>query len=190
MAKKWSVISEFFSVFEDTKYAICNTCQTKVSRGGGCTKSYTTTNLVSHLVKHPDINKQYIERKSVQEAPPMKETRKRKIEQQLSLEETQELLKPWDINDSRSQRVHKKIGEMLAIDCQPLSMLEDVGFKRVLQILEPRYKCPSRKYFTDTIIPKIYTGMKEVSKLLGGAKHISFTTDIRSSSVNTTCLLS
>ena len=32
---------EFFLVSEDTKYAICNTCQTKVSRGGGSTKSYT-----------------------------------------------------------------------------------------------------------------------------------------------------
>ena len=41
-----------FSVCEDTKYAICNTCQAKVSRGEGSTKSYTTTNLVSHLIKH------------------------------------------------------------------------------------------------------------------------------------------
>ena len=65
---------------------------------------------------------------------------------------------------------------MLAVDCQPLSMVEDVGFIRVLQIMEPCYKCPSRKYFTDTII---YTGLKEeVSKLIGGAKHISFTTDL------------
>ena len=80
---------------------------------------------------------------------------------------------------------------MLAVDFQPLSMVEDAGFKRVLQILEPHYKCPSRKYFTDTILSKIYTGMREeVSKLIGGAKHISFTTDIWSSSVNTTCLLS
>ena len=80
---------------------------------------------------------------------------------------------------------------MLAVDCQPLSMVEDVGFKRVLQILEPCYKCPSCKYFTDTILPKIYTGMREeVTKLIGGAKHIIFTTDIWSSSVNTTCLLS
>ena len=120
----------------------------------------------------------------------MKEMRKSKIEQQLFLKETQELSKPWDINDARSQRVHKRIGNMLAVDCQLLSMVEDIGFKRVLQILEPCYKCPSRKYFTDTNIPKIYTGMKgEVSKLLGGAKHISFTTDIWSSSVNTTCFL-
>ena len=135
MAKKHSVIWEFFSVCEDTKYAICNTYQMKVSRGGGSTKSYTTTNLVSHLVKHPDVNKQYIEWKSAQEAPPIKETHKRKIEQQLSLEETQELSKPWDMNDARSQCVHKRIGEMLAVDCQSLSMVEDVGFKRVLQIL-------------------------------------------------------
>ena len=131
MAKKRSVIWEFFSMSEDTKYAICNTCQVKVSRGGRSTKSYTTTNLVSHLVKHPDVNKQYIERKSAQE-PPVRVTRKRKIKQQLSLEETQELSKPWDINDARSQRVHRRIGEMLAVDCQPLSVVEDVGFKRVL----------------------------------------------------------
>ena len=50
-----------FSMFEDTKYTICNTCQMKVSRGGGSMNSYTTTNLVSHLVKHSDVNKQYIE---------------------------------------------------------------------------------------------------------------------------------
>ena len=62
-------------------------------------------------------------------------------------------------------------------------MVKDIGFKRALQILKPRSKCPSCKYFTDTIVPKIYAGMKrEVSKLIGGAKHISFTTDIWSSS--------
>ena len=56
MAKKCFVIWEFFTVTEDTKYAICNTCKTKVSRGGGSTQSYTTTTLVSHLAKHPDLN--------------------------------------------------------------------------------------------------------------------------------------
>ena len=89
MARKWSIIWNFFSVSEDTKYAICTTCQAEVSRGGGITKSYTTTNLVNHLAKHPDVNKQYFERKPAKEAPTLKVTRERKIEQQLSLEETQ-----------------------------------------------------------------------------------------------------
>ena len=161
---------------------ICNTCQAKVSRGGSSTKSYTTTNLVSHLTKHPDINTHYSERKAAEETPPRKETCKRKIKHQLSIQEAQELSKPWDINDTRSQHVHKRIGKMLAVDCQPLWMVEDVGFKRVLQVLEPHYKCPSRKYCTDTI--------EEVSKLIGTAKYISFTTDLWSSRVNITSLLS
>ena len=38
MAKKRSVIWEFFVVTEDMKYAVCNTCQAKVSRGGGSTR--------------------------------------------------------------------------------------------------------------------------------------------------------
>ena len=42
-------------VDEDTKYAVYNTFQAKVSKGGSSTKSYTTTNLVSHLTKHLDV---------------------------------------------------------------------------------------------------------------------------------------
>ena len=102
MAKKCSVIWEFFVLDEDTKYAVCNTCQTRISRGGKSTKSYTTTNLVSHLAKHPEVNKQYSERKAAEETLSQKETRKRRIEHQLSLEEAQELSKVWDINDTRS----------------------------------------------------------------------------------------
>jgi len=87
---------------------------------------------------------------------------------------------------------------MLAIDCKPISMVEDVGFRQALKMLEPRYQCPSRKYFTETIIPKIYTGMKEeIFKLSNSnntasaeGNYVSFTTDAWSSSVNDTSLLS
>jgi len=66
-------------VDEDTKYAVCNTCQVKVSRGESNTKLYRTTNLVSHLAKHPDVNTQYSERNAAEETPPRKETCKRKL---------------------------------------------------------------------------------------------------------------
>ena len=87
---------------------------------------------------------------------------------------------------------------MVAIDSQLLSVVEDVGFRQVLRILEPRYQCPSRKYYTDTIIPKIYQGMKaEVLKLINDGSadgtegnYISFTTVAWSFSVNDTSLLS
>ena len=84
---------------------------------------------------------------------------------------------------------------MLTIDCQPISVVDNVGFIQVLKTLEPRYHCPSRKYFTETIIPKIYTGM--VLKLINSSdgdsaerNYVSFTSDAWSSSVNDTSLLS
>ena len=188
MAKKRSAIWEFFNEDEDSKYAVCNECETKVPRGGSSTKSYTTTNLVQHLsMKHVEIHKQYLEKKADKEATakPPKETCKRAL-QQLSLEATEERTKVWDINDPRAQRITRKVGEMIAIDCHPLSVAEDVGFNRVLKALEPRYNCPSRRYFTDSVIPKICSGMKEeISRLLSSEEPVvSLTTDIWSCSSN------
>lgn len=55
--RKTSVIWEFFTVGEDTKFAICGTCEAKVPRSGDTTKSFTTSNLIHHLmVKHPNIH--------------------------------------------------------------------------------------------------------------------------------------
>ena len=33
-----------------------------------------------------------------------------------------------------------KIGEMIAVDCQPLSIVSDPGFVRLLGTVEPRYQ--------------------------------------------------
>ena len=49
MSRKKSAIWLFFSVVEDTKYALCSACKQKVSSGGSTTKSFNTSNLVSHL---------------------------------------------------------------------------------------------------------------------------------------------
>ena len=39
-----SPVWDFYSIVEDTKYAICKTCKELDSRGGQTTKSYNTTN--------------------------------------------------------------------------------------------------------------------------------------------------
>ena len=103
-SRKTSVIWEFFTVGEDTKFAICDAYETKVPRGGDSTKSFTTTNLVHHLTtKHPEIHTKYLERKANKEPKQPKETKKRSLEIQLSLIEVQDLTKIWDINDHRAQ---------------------------------------------------------------------------------------
>uniref|UniRef100_A0A1X7SH47 BED-type domain-containing protein n=1 Tax=Amphimedon queenslandica TaxID=400682 RepID=A0A1X7SH47_AMPQE len=132
--KKRSPIWDFFTVAEDTKFAQCNTCTLKVSRGGKSPKDYNTTNLKTHLKSHSSEYAKYEvkcqENKSVSipDQPVLK---------QLSLKESKERSQAWDINDARAQRVHRRIVDMIALDCQPFSVVEDLGFIRLLSELQP-----------------------------------------------------
>ena len=87
--------------------------------------------------------------------------------------------------------MHKRIGEMIALDFQPFAIVEDEGFKHLLNILEPRYAIPSKRYITETILLKIFTGINdEVKKELADEYHFSFTTDIWNSDCGQLSLLS
>lgn len=66
LGRKTSLIWEFFTV--DSKFAISDTCEVIVPRGGATTKLFTTTNLVDHLtIKYPELHTKYIEKKANQE---------------------------------------------------------------------------------------------------------------------------
>jgi len=66
-----------------------------------------------------------------------------------------------------------------------------VGFTRLLQVVEPRYKMPSRKYFTDNILPKIKESIDtKLTQLLKDVKLLSLTTDIWSTSLSNGSLIS
>ena len=60
------------------------------------------------------------------------------------------------------------------MDCQPISVIESSGFKALIHMLAPKYCAPSRKYFTETVIPNIAQGIRaEVqAKLQEGADYI------------------
>ena len=193
LRRKTSVIWELFTVDEDSKFVISNECEAKVPRGGSTTKSYTTTNLVNHLKRHPEIHSKHLERKTEKEPKQPMETRKWELQRQLSLSEVEDQSKGWDINT----RVHRKISEMVAIDCQPISVVEDVcRIQASLEVDRTMLPVPSRKYFTKIIIPKIYSGMEEeVVRLINSCDdesymYLSFTMDAWSSSVNDTALFS
>lgn len=46
----------------------------------------------------------------------------------------------WDINDKRSLAITYAIGDMIAVDNRPFSVAEDLGFIRVLNKAQPKYK--------------------------------------------------
>lgn len=68
---------------------------------------------------------------------------------------------------------------MIALDAEPFSIVERNGFIRLMNHLCPRYKIPSRRYFSDTMMPNIYNNLEEkVKHKLKDSAYISFTTDI------------
>ena len=53
------------------------------------------------------------------------------------LPEASERVWIWDINNPRAQQVHQRVTEMIALDSQPFSMMDDPGFTRLVRELEP-----------------------------------------------------
>ena len=101
------------------------------------------------------------------------------------MEDCDDRVKIWDTNDVRSQRITRYIGEMFCLDFQPFSIVEDVGFIRLMKAIEPRYKLPSIKYMAETIIPSINNEIqKMVVKEIAMVEWISFTTDFWSSNTS------
>ena len=128
MADKRSPIWELFSFREDTKFAKCETCGENIDRGGKSTKTYMPTNLVTHLkTRHQEQFTQFEKRKKEKEVDSTKKNAQPSLVQ-LTLKETSDRVRPWDINDSRAQAVHRRIMEMIALDFQPILIVEDPGF--------------------------------------------------------------
>jgi len=43
---------------------------------------------------------------------------------------------------------------MIALDCEPFTIVYHTGFTRFMEALEPRYQLPSDKYLSETLIPQ------------------------------------
>ncbi|XP_051806127.1 E3 SUMO-protein ligase ZBED1-like [Acanthochromis polyacanthus] len=52
--------------------------------------------------------------------------------------------------------ITKALGCFITKDMQPFAVVEGAGFQCMIKALEPRYKIPSRKHFSCTVIPALY----------------------------------
>lgn len=190
---KRSPIWKFFKICDDETKAQCQLCNTVISRGGSSTKSFTTTPLNNHLsYKHPDEYKQIIKQKAAASASASSTSG---IQQtggtQQTLSDVINKKKKWSIDSPEAQKVHRSIGKMIAVDIQPYSIVDDSGFKELIDALEPRYVLPSRKFFSEKIIPEMYDTVKGcVQTALSKAKFVCLTTDTWTAQTTTTSFLS
>jgi hypothetical protein len=91
----------------------------------------------------------------------------------------------FDKNHPKQQLITEKIALMISKDVQPYSLVDDVGFRAVLQTAEPRYVMPSRKTFSEEIIPNLFSKTTEAVKSdVQTAAGVAFTTDAWTSRAN------
>lgn len=117
-----SKVWDFFIIDEsDKNKAVCGECNQKIVRGTG--KSATTTSLWNHLKhRHPQLCE-----KQTEEHQANGSTNPRTMKQAKLTSHIGGFGKQWDINNLKSLEIHRLIGEFIALDNQPFSIVEDKG---------------------------------------------------------------
>lgn len=202
---KKSYVWNYFKISDKEDKAVCQLCNAVISRGG-VGKTATASAMINHLKnKHYNEFLEYSRETATQQkrkadALDLEEhqsslVKQRKIKKQLTLAETVEITKKFNINEENAVKIHEAIAEMLVIDNFPLNTVNGRGFSKLMATVCPKYQIPSRTYFTQTILPKMYEKCKlNVEKALLQEADInikvSFTTDIWTCSHNNEPFLS
>ncbi|KAJ8980512.1 hypothetical protein NQ317_007932 [Molorchus minor] len=152
MSKRKARVWTFFVDIEgDNRKVRCNQCQSLISRGGSGKAANTTIPASSE----PESSSSSQSSLSV--------ARLTSASHQQNIVNC--LTPVWSIDDARSTEIHIYIAKMIALDNQPISCVEDIGFRNLIRKLKPKYNMPSRKYFADNIIPRIYNDTRNFVKI-------------------------
>lgn len=180
--KMAAVVWDFFKVSEeDNSLAVCNKCSRKIPRGGRSGISFNTSNLRSHLQHNHRFDGVF---KAYEDACSAKGGNKPAAKKSPGLTpigEAFEKSKKFTRDDTRAKAIGNLIMDMMALDDQPFTLVEDRGFTRLVNHLEPRFTMPSRRYFADVCLPAKYEAIAKCIHTLiddNNNNDISFTMDI------------
>ncbi|XP_037826718.1 zinc finger BED domain-containing protein 4-like [Lucilia sericata] len=85
----------------------------------------------------------------------------------------------WNVCNPRTKEIDKLIGEMVALQDLPFNFVEEIGFRRLMESVLPRYVLRGRQYFTEYVCETMYAEIKnQIVQLLKTFNKLSFTTDI------------
>lgn len=146
----------------DMRHGICKECRMQIKYSGN------TTNMRAHLTRHhPELALAEDGKANAKPAPPKNQP----TLDTLSLTK----LPP---NSERAKKITQAIAYFMCKDLRPYNVVENEGFCHLLKTLEPRYVTPSRRFFTDTAVPKLYREVKlKVQESLKPAERVALTCD-------------
>lgn len=154
--------------------AICRLCGKAIS-----VKKANTSNLQSHLrTSHPATYTQL-----------MSSERKRPASQ-LGIAEAFSKMAKYKRESDEWKTLTRNVATFLVVENAPLRTVEKPAFREMLESFDKQYELPSRKYFSNTVIPQLFNETKE--KIIAELHDLNFfsaTTDMWSS-VNMTPFMS
>ncbi|KAG9261302.1 zinc finger BED domain-containing protein 4-like [Astyanax mexicanus] len=162
--------------------ATCNVCKAVVPRGGRSVATFNTTNLIKHLQKHhPKEHDEFLAMKGLKAQTSRQESLLQSFERQGKLSP----------DNVKAKEITEKVLNFIVLDDQPLSVVENEGFRSLMEYLQPRYSLPSRRYLSETALPELYNQVStKLADKLKGVPNLSFTTDIWTSDVSPMSLIS
>ena len=159
--------------------AVCSLCDvnntSRLIQRGNKPKHYSTKPLWNHLknshktthdkivVSKPKVNDEGEEDEiegDVDDPQAGTSTSTAQSSSQPTLQQFISRKKLWDVNSAQSKNLTRVIGEMIALDAEPYLIVERDGFKKLMKTVAPQYTIPSRKTFSDKVVPEIYTDVR------------------------------
>jgi len=190
-----SGVWKFFTISAtDNSRANCTLCNTSYSRGKERARvsSMNTSNLRDHLKrKHPSEYQALVSSETQAKEANVEKSAGSAAQKQPSLAAFVEKSRPWSFDCPQSLRLHRKLAEMIALDDQPFNIVNNDGFRRLMQAAEPRYTLPSDKHVREVLLPDIYTAVKaKINERLCEAEFVSVTTDTWTTPMSTESMIS
>lgn len=149
----------------DKTVAVCCLCKCRVKYNGN------TTNLSTHLDRRHGISNNNKPGESTAAVAAQEDGTDQNGVVGLF---TQKL----DHKSPRAQRITAKIAKYICRDLRPYQVVENAGFRELIEELEPRYEMPSRPHFSEKCIPALYENVKSnIQATLSQADRVAITTD-------------
>lgn len=83
-----------------------------------------------------------------------------------------------EITTEESASLDKAVVRLISKDYQPISIVEDSGFRNLVKKLNPNYTLPSRKTVSEKLLPAFYKAhVEELKNVLKDVEHLSLTSD-------------
>jgi len=168
-----SVVWKYFKKSGDEKIAKCMTCGKEYKTSGN------TSNLADHIKRfHSSINNKInSEEVSIQSTSSNSDVSSVRSSCQ-SISPIFKRSLHYKSSSQRKKDLDEALIMMIATDLQPFNIVNDAGFKKFINLLDPKYVLPSKFTIREKLMKTLYLhGFNKLKEVLNDINYVAITTD-------------